>query len=153
MKKILVVGGIFALAATYFGKQKVTEIRNVIDKLLMRVNGIHNFKMDTAGVRFEINLNITNPTNQALSLVTGNMITLKRLLFYSNTGEFIGESYPNLTGIEIPANGNINIPNLKTSIKTANFGNLINNALGVLINPSKLKVKAEIESLGKTYII
>ncbi|GAA4274956.1 hypothetical protein U6A24_12590 [Aquimarina gracilis] len=153
MKKLLLLGGAAFLASTYFGKQKITEIRNVIDSLILRVNGIRNFKFDLTGLNFDIDLNITNPTTENLNLQTGNMITLRRLLFYTDQGEFIGQSFPNLTGIEIPANGTINIANLRTHIDTGNIGTLINNAIGLFIDPSKLQVKAEIESLGKLYTI
>ncbi len=149
---LLLIGGV-AFGAMYFGKQKVTEIKNVVDALLLRVNGIRNFQIETTGVNFDIDLDITNPTKEGLHLSTGNLVTLKRLLFYSESGQFIGESFPNLSGIEIPARGSMNIPNLSTSIDISNIGNLFNSAIGIFIDPSKLNVKAELESLGKTYTI
>ncbi|WP_271770467.1 hypothetical protein [Aquimarina algiphila] len=153
MKNILLLVGGAVIGSMYFGKQKVTEIRNVIDALLLRVNGIRNFQLESTGVNFDIDLDITNPTEQGLNLSTGNLVTLKRLLFYSESGQFIGESFPNLSGIEIPAKGSMNIPNLSTSIDISNIGSLFNSAIGIFIDPSKLNVKAELESLGKSYII
>ncbi len=153
MKNLLLLGGVALVAVSYYGKRKVTEIRNVIDSLILGVSGIHNFNFAAGNLTFDIDLKIANPTNQALNVQTGNLITVKRLLFYSQKGDFIGESFPNLSSIEIPAHGSISIKNLATQINTSNLGNLINNALSIFTDANNLQVKAEIESLGKIYMI
>ncbi len=153
MKKILLLSAGVALTVAYFGKKKVTEIKDVMDRLKLGVNGIRGIRLSSGGLNFKIDLNIHNPTNRDLVLNTAQIITLSKLSFYAKNGDFLGESFPNITGITIPANNSVNIPDLNTFVKVENFGNLINNVLGIFANPARLEVKAELSAMGQTYTI
>ncbi|WP_299431593.1 hypothetical protein [uncultured Aquimarina sp.] len=153
MKKLLLVVAGIGFATYYFGSKKVTEIKGVVDKLKLNVNGIRDLKISSGGLKFNIDLNIQNPTSQNLDLNTAQVVTLSKLKFFAKNGDFLGESFPNLTNIQIPANGSVNIPNLETFVKVSNFGNLLNNVLQLFSNPSNLKVSAELSALGQTYTI
>lgn len=153
MKKLLIGIAAIGLATYYFGNKKVTEVKSVVDQLKLQVNGIRNLQVSSGGIKFKIDLNINNPTDQPLNLNTAQVVTLSRLRFFANNGDFIGESFPNISDISIPAYGSINIPNLDTFVKVSNLGNLFNNVLQLFAEPSNLKVQAELSALGQTYTI
>ncbi|MBW1297822.1 hypothetical protein [Aquimarina litoralis] len=153
MKKLLLGIGAVGLAMYYFGNRKVTEVRSVVDQLKLQVNGIRNLNVSSGGIKFKIDLNIQNPTNQPLTLNTAQLVTLSKLRFFAPNGDFIGESFPNISDISIPAYGSISVPNLDTFVKVSNIGHLFNNVLQLFAEPSSLKVQAELSALGQTYTI
>ena len=151
----LVILGVAALAygAYRFGNNKIDSVRQTIQSLQIRVGSISNLGLADGGVRFNTNLTVTNPTNQALNLNAQEVVKISKIRFFTDTGQFLGESNPNITGIQIGPLSTITVRDIPTFVRVSNFGALLNNAIGLFLDPNKLKIKTELTALGRTYTI
>lgn len=154
MKKILLLGGAAAAYWAYkAGSNKVDTIKQTVEALIIKVASVSNFNIIDGGITFNTTLRVTNPTPNPLNLNAQQLVTIRKISFYTNDGQYLGVSYPNITGISIPANGVIMVSDIPTQVKVSNFGTLLNNAIGLFLDPNKLKITTEIDALGRTYTV
>lgn len=153
MKNYLLFGGLALAGFTLFGKKKLTGISQVAQQLEVKVKGIKNLKVTFSAIHFNVSIELFNPTDQDLTVHTGKMLTLRSIRFYDQSGKFIGESFPNLNNIEIPAKSGINLTSIPTTINLKNidaaFNSLVNNAL----NQQAMKYEMNFEAFGKNFIV
>lgn len=156
MRKIIAIGAIVG-ALALAGKNKVEDYVDdyvtIFSKLKVKFLSLTNLGFANGGITCKINIRITNTSNINLDIVTGNYITLRRVLFYNDVGEFLGESYPNISAIQIPAKSAIELNNIPTEIPITQIEDIFGTALSIFSNPENLHVKIELEALGKTTII
>ncbi|WP_281990496.1 hypothetical protein [Aquimarina aggregata] len=153
MKKILLVGAGLIAGAMYFGKQKIDNVKSTASQLAFRVNRIRNLRFDNEHVFLDLDFDIVNPTQEDLSIQTGNFLTLRRVFFFSTDGELLAESLLGISNLEVPAQGKFNVRNGDFRFSQAVLRDKFNALVNAFIDPSKLVVKAEIEVLGKLYMI
>ena len=153
MKKTLTIAAIVAGAIFVYGRNKVKDISSIFKKLQIKITGVKNLSIGFAGISLNLDIQITNPTSTPLLINTGGAATLKRLIYKDAGGNFLGESFPNLTEIEIPAGATINILDIPTTVMANNIGSTINSILDIFKNPQSLQVSAEIETPAGTYLI
>lgn len=152
MKKILGIAAIIG-AVAYFGKKKVDNYQVVFSKLKVKFLGLSGLSFSNGNITFKTTLQVLNPSNIPLDIATGNAVTLRRLLFYNNVGEFLGEATPNLSAIQIPAKSSIELKNIHTEVPITEIEDLFGTALSIFQDTKNLKVKVELEALGKIILI
>lgn len=155
MKKILVISSLVLGAGFLFAKEKVTDVladyEAVFKQLKIKLAGINNLNITSNQLTANVTLNITNPTAVNLGLDTNSYVTLKKLLFYTESGKYIGEALPNISAIQLPAQTTITTPEIPVLVPLNT--NAITIGLELLGNSKNLQVKAEIEALNTTYTI
>lgn len=155
MKKTLVISSLVLGAVFLFAKDKVINVladyEAVFKQLKIKIAGINNLNITSNQLTANVTLNITNPTAVNLGLDTNSYVTLKKLLFYTESGKYIGEALPNISAIQLPAQSTITTPEIPVLVPLNT--NAITIGLELLGNSKNLQVKAEIEALNTTYTI
>lgn len=148
-KVILGAAAIAAGGLIYFGKGKYDKVLN---NLKFKLKNVKKIDMKKGIITFEIDVELTNTINQAID-IPGNKITLKNLHFLSPTGAYLGVAHPNISNIQMPANGSRTITNIPVQLSLATIGNSFSEVLGVVSNPGSLQIKADIEAFGKSITV
>ena len=153
MKKYIVIGGLALAGYQLFkaGSNKLGSIQNVAKNLIVKIASISTPNIVDGGVTFNTNLSISNPTSEPLNLDGNSIVTISKIDFYTASGDFLGESFPNITGISIPANSTIQIKNVPTFVRVVNFGNLLTNAINIYLDPKQLKIVSTISAFGQKF--
>lgn len=153
MKNIIVYGGLAAAGIYFFGRNKVQDIGSVINNLQVKVKAVKNLKLDFKQINFNLDIQLINPTQIPLSVSSGNVITLKQIDFFDKSGKLLAQSYPNISGIEIPSNNGIILTGVPTQILTENVGVIFDGLLNSALSAKSLQYRLHLESLGKTFTI
>jgi len=155
MKNILIISGLLLTAGVLFAKDKATAVianyEDVFKQLQIKLAGIKNINISNGMLTANVSLQISNPTTTDLGVDMQNYVTLKKLLFYTESGKYIGEALPNISNIQLPANQTITTPEIPVLIPLNT--NAITIGLELLSNSKNIQVKAEIEALNTTYTI
>jgi len=155
MKNILIISGLLFTAGVLFAKDKATAVianyEDVFKQLQIKLAGIKNINISNGMLTANVSLQISNPTTTDLGVDMQNYVTLKKLLFYTESGKYIGEALPNISNIQLPANQTITTPEIPVLIPLNT--NAITIGLELLSNSKNIQVKAEIEALNTTYTI
>jgi len=155
MKKIIIISALVVTAGIYFAKDKATkllsEYENVFKQLQIKLGGISNINVSGGQLTANVVLHITNPTVIHLGVDTNNYVTLKKLLFFTQNGNYIGEAHPNISNLQLPGQQTTPTPAIPVVVP------LNNNALSVGIelatNSKNLQVKAVLEAFNQTYTV
>jgi hypothetical protein len=153
MKKALAIGALAITGLFFFGKRKAISVSQTLKSITIKVNGIKNIKLSGTSINFDTDLNLMNPTAQNLTIETAGAITLSKLIFKDLNGNPIGESYPNITDINIPAGETLRLSKIPTSIPIGIIGSAINAIMSSLSNPGAILVSAEIDTPAGTFLI
>lgn len=155
MKKYLFLGGLAYLGyqAFQFGNNKVSQVKNVVERLKVRVTSINNVKIVDGGVTFYTNLEVINTTAQGLDVQSNQIVSIRRINFFTEGGQFLGVATPNITGINLPPNQSVNLKSIPTFVEIKNFGVVLDNAIGLFLDPNRLRITTEITALGKTFTV
>lgn len=145
----LIAGGLFY----YVGRNKVDEYSKAVEKIKAKFLGIKDVNLSGGNLLFKTNIELQNASVTDISFDTGEYLTLNRILFYTKTGNYIGEANPNISNIDLPAHSKVKIENIPTLLPLKDFGSLLNNALEILDDSSSLKLKLEFTALGKTFLV
>ena len=152
MKKTIVVTGIALTALYYLGKNKAKAILNnyqeAFRKLIYTIHQVQDIRLSGGQLTAKVSLHIQNNSTIDLTADTSGYITLKKLTFYTKSGNFIGEAFPNITQISIP----ISQPYISPFIPIQAPLNA-EVALELALDNSSIQVRAEIEALGQTYTL
>jgi len=155
MKNIIIISSLIVASAFFLSKEKVKNIisnyENVFKQLKIKLGGIRNLNISNNKLSARVILHITNPTTTSLGLDTNSYITLKKLLFYTGTGKYIGEALPNISNIQLPAQQTISTPEIPVIVPLNN--DIFSIGLELASNSKNIQVKAVIEALNQTYTI
>jgi len=155
MKNIIIISALVLGAGFLFAKGKVKNIiadyEKVFKQLKIKLGGIKNLNISNNKLSARVILHITNPTTTSLGLDTNSYITLKKLLFYTGTGKYIGEALPNISNIQLPAQQTISTPEIPVIVPLNN--DIFSIGLELASNSKNIQVKAVIEAFSKTYTI
>ena len=153
MKKAIILGGIGIAALFAFGGKKVAQINNSFKNLRVKINGIKNLSFTGNSITFNLDINLINSGGIPIDVATYGTINLRRLIFKDSNGTVIGESYPNITGINIPAYNSVRFQSVPTSIPISNIGIAATTLLKSFSNPALLQINPEIETPAGIYLI
>jgi hypothetical protein len=150
IKTILSVGALAATGAMYFGKGKYDEYREVADRMefsLKKVK-VHNVLQGT----LKVDVEIVNPTATAIE-VPGNLITVRRIHFFSLSGQKLGTATTDISDLALPANGSRRITNIPVQLSLSTIGSNLSAVLEIAQDTDKLKIAADIEAFGKSFTV
>ena len=153
MKKILITAGIGIALATMMSRKKVANTYTALKGLALKVNGISDLKIKSNGLQFNLDINITNTSPFALSVDSFGSVKLSKLTFKTINGTPLGDSFPNITNIEIPAGQTLQLPNVPTLIPISNIGGTINAMLSAFKNPDNLVVSSTFDTPVGQYTV
>ena len=154
MYKLLIYGGAALAGLALLGKNKASTLGYVIDKLDVSVKKMRNIKLSGLTVlNLIVDVQLYNPTAENLTLTAGKVVRLVKMEFYDTTGRFLGESYPNIDGIEIPARSGLTLTGIPVKLNLQNADALINAALSSAMSESSLNYKLTFEALGQSFTI
>jgi hypothetical protein len=155
MKKVLIISALVLSSVVLLAKNKVSQVISdyeaVFKQLKIKLSGITNVKISNSQLTGQVSLNITNPTTTSVGLDTNTYITLKKLLFYTESGKFIGEALPNISKIELPAQKTTRLSKIPVVVPLGS--DAIGVGIELLTNSQNLQVQAIIEALNTTYTI
>jgi len=154
MKSWLIYGGMALAGFALFGKDKLTGITSVGQKIQPKIKGIKNLKFGSGGITFNIDLELVNPTPVDLDVSSGNLVSLDKIQFFSKNGVLLGESTPNLKSIEVPANSGVVLTGIPVQISSTNVAELFS-AVSAFASggTSPLAYKLFFGALGKQFEI
>jgi len=154
MKKLLIIAAIAAAGVGLYAHKKMNVYNDFVKYVTSKLGKIQGVKVNilTGEVNFLLDLIFTNPTNTAIDLSSGSLISLRKILVYNAANVLIASAETNINGISIPANASTTISQIpfKTSIKQVG-GELQNILVPNYVNTFTAKV--EVTALGKTYIL
>jgi len=153
MKKLLVIGGIAAFLLYRKVNQKVQNINEALKDIRFQLLGIQDVKVRFSSIQFMATIAIVNDSDIPVSINTLGVATLKRLIFRTNNGDFLGESFPQLSKIDIGPRQSIVIDQIPTQLPIKDLGLVFNAALNALANQANIKVTAEIETPAGVFLI
>lgn len=155
MKQKLIIAALVASALIFLSKDKISKTlskyEDAFNQLQIKLRNISKVYVSSENLTGNISLNITNPTTLDIGVSTNELVLVKNLLFYTQDGTYFGEAIPNLSAISLPANQTTELKTIPIRIPLT--GNLIQLGIELATNSSNIQVQAEIEVLGKTYIV
>jgi len=151
IKALLSVGAIAATGVLVFGKNKVGEYQNVLENLQFEVDQLKNISLKN-GVNFIIDLKVINPTNTPIN-IPGKQLVIKTIHFYAKNGNRLGIAQPNISDINLPANGSRLIINIPVQLSISQIGENFTEVLDMASNPDKLILGVDVEAFGKQFTL
>ncbi|WP_281238163.1 hypothetical protein [Flavobacterium praedii] len=146
--------GIFAIAINLF-KNKAQQLVSQFEDIVIIPVGLKNFNAKwnngKPSATFSIDLNFINPTPTVFS-ADGVILTLKKIVFYDQNDNYLGETILNMTSLNIPAKSKTIVRNIPIvlDLKTT-----LTNALAIInsgnFSLDKIKTEAVINILGIEY--
>ena len=153
MKGTLLLGSLIIGAGYYYAKNSFNALlkkyKNAFQELDIELNSLRNLNITGSKLTADVILNLINPTDIDLGVDAKNLVILKKLIFYTQSGLFIGEAYPSLANIMLPRNSTLTTPEIPVEIPLDI--NAINVGFELLLNSRNIKVVTEIEALNNTY--
>ena len=152
MKTILGVAAVAVGGSLFLGRNKINEYRNLADSLEFDITSVKGVKLQGANVVFDVDIKITNPTNVAVN-VPGDLLLVKTLHFYTPSGKKIGVAHPNISNIQMPANGSREITNIPAQVSLSSVGNSFSEVIGIVSDPNQLRIGADLQAFGKSFTV
>ena len=148
MKTKIVLGLLTGVAI--YSTVKYQKIKSSIKKLNIKISRIKSLKVTWDKIEFDLTFSIHNQTAQSIGVNSYKLLKLTQIEFYSKANHsFLGTSNMNITNIQIPANGVIEIKDVPTSLPLQNL--LSNLELFKENIQENLIIKLQFESLGKQF--
>lgn len=151
IKALLSVGALAATGVLVFGKNKVGEYQNVLENLQFEVDQLKNISLKN-GVNFIIDLKVINPTNTPIN-IPGKQLVIKTIHFYAKNGNRLGIAQPNISDINLPANGSRLIINIPVQLSISQIGENFSEVLAMASNPENLILGVDVEAFGKEFTL
>lgn len=152
IKMILGAAAIAAGGFIYYGKGKYDSYTTVLRNLNFKLKNIKKIKIVSGSITFDSDVEIQNSSNIGID-VPGKMVAIKNIHFYSNIGTYLGIATPNISDIQIPANGSRLITNIPVKVSLQTIGSSFSEIIGIVSNPDNLQIKADIEAFGKSFTV
>lgn len=153
MKKALAIAAFAVAGLAVFGRQKAVDVSRAIKGLRVGVKGIRNISIKGNGINFDLDLSITNTTTIPLGIQTGGAVTLSRLIFKDRQDNAIGESFPNISQIQIAPGETLRLSDIPTVVAVKNIGPALNVAINAFSNPESMNITAELNTPAGKYLI
>lgn len=152
LKNTLYVAGGALVFSSIVGFKKVSKIKTIFDAMEIKPDSYSkfDFNLSEAKIRFNLNVLLSNKTNEDLYVTGVSVATLKQIQLYYK-GAFIGTANVNISEISIPANKLLLIKNIPIEVQAVNVLQNIKSLINFDIN--LLTVNGIIEVLGITYVI
>ncbi len=152
IKTLLAVAGVAVGGGLLLGKNKFDEYRNVLNQMKFKIKSVKGIKLISGNVVFDVDMELTNPTDVAIT-VPGKKLVVKNLHFFTPSGKKLGVASPNISDIDMPANGSRIITNVPATISLDAVGSSFSEVLSVVLDPTKLKVTADLEAFGRSFSV
>ena len=154
MKKYLIIGGLTLLGyGVYRGHKKYREYEGALKKLKIKVSNIRKGGISGGALKADVFLNVINQSNIDLTANTFGFVKVTKLLFYTYSGKYIGEAQVNIDNLELPSNTTTPIEEPIPINVPFNLSSVLGVGLDLLNDSKNIIVKAELEVLGKKYIL
>lgn len=149
--KYLLFGAAGLVAISAFSAKKGFDITELAGQLKTTLKAIRNVNFSTTGITAEIDVEITNPTDQQFSVASAGAIVLRKLLVYDKNNKLIATAETNITALSIASNSSVILPQIPLK---SSFGSIIDSVFGgISTNPQDYIVVAEFEALGQTITV
>jgi len=160
-KNLLIAGGVVVALAAFgvfkWAKKKQEQAITVFTNMRIKPVGIRNVRIQSGFLRFNLDLELFNPSNENLDISGFGIINLSRIFMYYKDTK-LGESNINLSNIQIQNNQSLTLKNIPIEIGLLNLigilpeiPNIINELSTMKLNSFLMKV--ELDALGEYYTI
>lgn len=114
-KKAVILGAIsfFGLGLMSFISVKKTQLKDVMQFLKVRLTSVHKFSINLNRLRFEVNLELTNPTRHNVSVKTYGIVRPKVYRIIRNGRILATGSLQSVSELNLPAGGSFTFRNLE----------------------------------------
>lgn len=145
--------GATALAMYAYNKANntVTEAKNIIDNLKVKVKKINNITQGFGKLTINLDIALINQTNHNFEANFGDTATLKKLELYTNTGVLLATANKEVSNLNLQPFTETVIQNVNVDIDTSNIVSTITQILA--LTPEKIVVQAHVQVLGKNFVI
>ncbi|WP_338731774.1 hypothetical protein [Mangrovimonas cancribranchiae] len=148
MKKGLLITLASLGGLVWFYSSNTKKYLSVGENLDIKLKRLNDINYSNGVITANVNVAIVNNTNIETSIT--KLATLKKLVLISNaSGAILAESYPNINGIVLNANGETLIQNIEITATTqAALSEFIKNQF-----KGDYKVKATVNAFGKDWVL
>lgn len=145
--------GATALAMYAYNKANntVTEAKNIIDNLKVKVKKINNITQGFGKLTINLDIALVNQTNYNFEANFGDTATLKKLELYTNTGVLLATANKEVSNLNLQPYTETVIQNVNVDIDTSNIVSTITQILA--LTPENIVVQAHVQVLGKNFVI
>lgn len=151
MKKLLLVAGAGLVAGAWLGgKNKYDQVQILMKHIRTFATKLRGIDLEGNVFSFLIDVVVQNPTNIALDL-PGGTVTLRKIHLYNPSGKKLGEALVNATDLDIPAGGEKKIEGVRVEVPLTESA--YQDLSPLLKDMDYLKMKAQVEVLGKTFMV
>ncbi len=160
-KNILIASSV-AVALVAFGifrwaKNKQEQTITVFSNLRITPKGIRNVRIANSFLRFNIDLELFNPSNENLYISGYGVVNISRLILYYKQTK-LGESNVYLSDIQIQNNRALLLKNIPIEISILNLLSMLPEILDMInelssMNLNSFLMKVEMNALGEYYTI
>jgi hypothetical protein len=148
-KKILIGSVLFLVLLSIYGYSKAKKLKAIFEQITLSPVGFRNLKVSLKDIRFNIDVEMKNPTSDNFD-VSGYIASLKRLNFFYKGG-YLATAKPELNSISIPANNKVRISNIPVIVPTDSVLKYAVEFLNFDIN--KLDIEAVVDVAGSEFFI
>lgn len=149
-KHIVITGAILGIGALWY-KSKLNKWKETMKKLKALPTGIRNFDINFKRVRFNLDVTLSNPTNDNFS-PDGIIAVVKRIILKDKTAKRIATITVNKSFISIPAKGKFVLKDLIVEIPI--LENISNwQSLSQIRSVNDIQTETILGVLGKEYSI
>ena len=139
LKTLGIAAGAYWLYSQYQKKQ------NAYKSVTAKVVNATNVKAGTAGISFNMDLLLTNPSDQEINLNGNNIVKLQGATFSIPNGQNIGSANFSTSEISLPPKGSQTITGIPVTIPAQNPMAL----LQAITNPQALQTQLNFEVVGQ----
>jgi hypothetical protein len=150
LNKILLLSGLAIAGISIWGYQKVKKLQAIFEKMTIQPIGFSNVNVSFERIKFNIDVEIVNPTNDDFDVTGSHFANLNKLLIFYK-GTYIATADTKFTSVSVPHKNSIvfqNIP-VEVSTKTA-FNNVLN---FLTFTTDDITIKGVVSILGNEYTI
>lgn len=152
IKNILLIAGIAGTGAYLYGKTKIEEFSSFLDRITFELKSINGIDFSDNKLSFKTDVIVVNPTSTSID-VSGNLLTIEKLNFYTKTGRLIGIATPNVN-VSMPAKGHRVIKNIPVLLDLKEMTSDFNELFKIVGSPKEnLIVSAKISAFGQSVTI
>lgn len=155
-KNIFIVAGITIAAAGFVIKDEIERLRSLFAQFKIAPIAIRNFSAKLNGfeptMSFNMDLHFFNPTYQNF-VANGTLMIIKKLLFYDQSGNFIGVSDANIRSLKVDANTGTTVKNVPITLDAKMLIGAVAAMISNGLKPENIKVEMIVSVLGLEYVI
>jgi len=151
IKTVLSLGALAATGIAVFSKDKYGKYKNVINNLQFKIEKIKRVSFQN-GVTFDVDIKVSNPTSTAID-IPGEQLVIRTIHFFAKNGNKLGIATPNISNIQLPANGERLITNIPVQLSLSQIGENFSEILDIASNPENIILSLDVEAFGQAFTI